>query len=299
MSLVERASHGAAIPISTFPGPHGFVGVIYRAQGVTSASGKPLYALAWAMPKAGMIGLGKMIDAQGNIISGPTGFALDALRAPMGTATGTTVSTGPLSATAVTASGASASVQTPDAALVNAETAALISGKASTVSPGKASPDVLDEALSPTNSFVEGGNGPVITVFASPDSKRALALYNDTLPLVKKGQLRIRWVPTGTGARSLAISESILSAPNPETSWALNFHTYNQKMHVGGVQGESNVQMEEIVDGNTEILARMGHVHSIEAFYCDNSSAQAVEMPAPITSESLAKVLKFVGSDCA
>lgn len=297
--LVSKASHGEAVPVSTFAGPDGMVEVIYRAQGVLSASGKPVYGTAWAMPKQGIVGLGEAIDANGNLLSTPgANFALNAVKNPA--VQGTSNSTSPSAATASTASGNGAT--TPNVALVDEETAALLHGEAvpaAAVAPGMSSnPGLLAAALTPLNSFIEGENGPVVTVFATPDSRKAWHIYKNTHVAVKTGDMRIRWVPIGTGARSLAVSESILSAPNPEKSWALNFQSFNSKTRAGLVPGENNVEMEEEVDGNTEILARMGQVRTLEAFYCDQKSAKAVQIPEPVTSEGLQKVLKMIGTDC-
>lgn len=293
IQLVRTISDGDAVPVATFPGPHGMVEVIYRARGVLDAAGKPLYSSAWVMPRYGLVGLGDLIGAHGNVIGGPATFALHAEKNPV-TAETASATAGAGSVTAP----AGSSAATANDGLVNAETAALLHGQGQAAIGAVKSMNNLDAALDPLNSFVEGSAGPIVTVFASPNSERAMALFRDAEPLIKEGKMRIRWVPIGTGARSLAISEAILAAPESESSWALNFRNFNQKMHVGGVGGEQNTRMESIVDGNTEILARMGRVSTIEAFYCDRKSARVVENPGPVTAKGISAILPKIGSDC-
>jgi thiol:disulfide interchange protein DsbG len=259
MDLVQTASNGSAMAVSTFPGPTGITGVVYKVIGNMG----PTYGLAWVLNHQKLVLLGQIVNRHGKTISGPSGFVISANTRPLVAATPTAstlpASTGP----------------------VSAQTAAMVS------------------ALDVQNGFTEGHGGSIVTVYFDPDSKKAMSFYKSIMPLVNAGKITIRWAPVAmNGVASLERAEYILSAPNPAVALRINFSQFSIKQHHGGSPLDRNMTMMEEIDANTDVLARLQKPVPLAVFYCDQKTAMPAAIWEAASTKALQQLLPKMGADC-
>lgn len=285
ITILQNASHGAAMAVSTFTGPDGFVGVVYRT---VSPSGGYLHGLAWVLPAKKMVFLGDLLDANGNMVAGPAEFSLHTIRHPL-----VLPNAVPGKANAVTTAPAVSSAS--PAATAAAPSPVLFSGK----QPDTGTSAYLT-AYNDGNSFVEGSSGPIVTIFFDPNSESAFALYKELSAETHKGTIRVRWVPIAVkGQTSLQRAEYILTAPSPAAALRLNFDHYDMRTHQGGAPLLSNMNMMSQVDQSTAILSIIGHPDSLVGFYCDQKTNSALPIYKPnLTFDHIQKLLPGMGYDC-
>ncbi|MBU2765029.1 hypothetical protein HAP94_02175 [Acidithiobacillus ferrivorans] len=259
MDLVQTASNGTAMAVSTFPGPSGITGVVYKVSGNMG----PTYGVAWVLNHQQLVLLGQIVNRHGKTISGPSGFVISANARPL-VATTPTASTLPAST-----------------APVSAHTAAMVS------------------ALDVQNSFTEGHGGPIVTVYFDPDSAKAMTFYQSVMPLVNAGGITIRWAPVAmNGVASLERAEYILSAPNPAVAMRINFAQYSLKQHHGGSPLDRNMTMMEEIDANTDVLARLQKPVPLAVFYCDQKTAMPAAIWGAATAQTIQPLLPTMGANC-
>lgn len=158
----------------------------------------------------------------------------------------------------------------------------------------------MDTAYSSGDGFMEGTTGPEATVYIDPDSAKGHDLYLALAPLIHAGKIKIRYVPIAEkGKHSLAVAEAILSAPNPEAALSKNEHLFKKKadgQNTGGLRGIApNLQMTQIVDGNTGMLAAAGYIDDPVMVYCNRAGQYQVQEGHQATLD-LNAVLQNIGA---
>lgn len=289
VTLLQNASHGVAMAVSSFTGPDGFVGIIYQSP---SPDGGFIHGLAWVLPKQKMVFLGDLIDSKGNMVAGAPEFALHTLRHPLtvGASTATTSS----SAKTVTDHPVATTAPSQSASFANAVDHSVFSGHSMSGS------GAYIAAYNDQNSVLEGHSGPIVTVFFDPDSESAFALYKEMSNESHKGLIRVRWVPIAVkGQTSLQRAEYILTAPSPLAALRLNFNDYNVKLHQGGAPLLSNMNMMSQVDQSTAILSLLGHPDSLAVFYCDHKTSTPVPIYGhQVKFTAIQKLIPHMGYHC-
>ena len=159
---------------------------------------------------------------------------------------------------------------------------------------------VMATAYNGGTGFVVGTAGPEATVYIDPDSGKGHALYLALAPLIQGGKIKVRYVPIAEkGKNSLAVAEAILSAPNPATALDKNEHLFKKRANganKGGLRGITpNLQMTQIVDGNTGMLAAAGYISDPVMVYCDKAGNYQVQQGHQATMD-LNAVMENIGA---
>ncbi|MBU2774242.1 hypothetical protein HMI48_10240 [Acidithiobacillus ferrooxidans] len=158
---------------------------------------------------------------------------------------------------------------------------------------------IMATAYNGGTGFVVGTTGPEATVYIDPDSEKGHTLYLALAPLIQGGKIRVRYVPIAEkGKDSLAVAEAILSAPNPATALDKNEHLFKKRANganKGGLRGITpNLQMTQIVDGNTGMLAAAGYISDPVMVYCDKTGSYQVQQGHQATMD-LNAVMENIG----
>ncbi|MDA8378730.1 MAG: hypothetical protein M0Z50_17190 [Planctomycetia bacterium] len=159
---------------------------------------------------------------------------------------------------------------------------------------------VMATAYNGGTGFVVGTAGPEATVYIDPDSGKGHALYLALEPLIQGGKIKVRYVPIAEkGKNSLRVAEAILSAPNPAAALDKNEHLFKKRAdgaNKGGLRGiPPNLQMTQIVDGNTGMLAAAGYISDTVMVYCDKAGDYQVQQGHQ-ASMDLSAVMENIGA---
>lgn len=122
--------------------------------------------------------------------------------------------------------------------------------------------------------FILGHAGPKIAVFLDPNCIFCHMFYEDVLPELNDGKLRIKVVPVGfLKPSSLPKAVRIMESKNPAKAWAFNEAHFNVHTEEGGIQPAKNVHtsVADEIDSNTRLLSHAGGVATPTIAYCNKS----------------------------
>lgn len=129
--------------------------------------------------------------------------------------------------------------------------------------PRPLAPAAVAQAVAHSKTFVLGSKGPEVTVFMDPNCIFCHRLYEQAVPLLAQGRLRLRVVLVGfLKPSSLGRAAAILMAPDPQRALASDEQGFNVTTEEGGIAPPSNIpaRMRAAVDANTKLLAASGAV---------------------------------------
>ena len=127
--------------------------------------------------------------------------------------------------------------------------------------------------------FVVGTKGPVVTAFMDPNCIFCNRFYNDVMPLVKKGELRVRFVMVGfLKPTSIPRSVAILAAKNPAQALDRDEKNFDAKNEEGGEAPAtgSHPKEEAEVRANGELLAKSGPVSTPTLVFCKEGNGPEI-----------------------
>lgn len=138
-------------------------------------------------------------------------------------------------------------------------------------------PDELAaKTLSDGQTFVVGSKGPILTAFMDPNCVWCHELYKNIMPLVKDGQLRVRFVmvsilkPETSTQRAVAI----LGAKDPAAALDKNENGFVASTEEGGIAPLSGDHADLVskVQANTNLMAVSGPVSTPGLLFCDKTA---------------------------
>lgn len=137
--------------------------------------------------------------------------------------------------------------------------------------------DALRQASSArTQALLEGSKGPVLTVFIDPNCSYCHVLYQDVIPYVRKGKLRVRFVVVGViKADSKDRAVAILSARNPLAALRQDQERFNMTAEEGGFPLNGAVRTASAaltVAANNALLTKSGISGTPALLYCSKGS---------------------------
>ncbi|MGH7121337.1 MAG: hypothetical protein ACREFP_20490 [Acetobacteraceae bacterium] len=129
--------------------------------------------------------------------------------------------------------------------------------------PKPLAPAALAEAVSAVHPFVIGQRGPELTAFMDPNCIWCHRLYEEAVPLVSAGKLRLRVVLVGfLKPSSFAKAVTILGSPDPAQALAFDEDHFDVTHESGGSVPARHIPPDigNAVTKNTKLLAASGQM---------------------------------------
>lgn len=126
--------------------------------------------------------------------------------------------------------------------------------------------------------FTVGKKGPLVAAFLDPNCIFCHLFWDQAMPLVQKGEFRLKVVPVGfLKPSSLPKAVTILMQKDPEQAWAANESGFNVKQEEGATvpAKKLNPQIRQEVLANTKLLSESGEEATPTVVMC----AKAGEKP--------------------
>lgn len=136
----------------------------------------------------------------------------------------------------------------------------------------------LGEALV-GKGFIVGTKGPLITAFMDPNCIFCNRFYNDVAPLVKSGQVRVRYIMVGfLKPTSIPRSVAILAAKDPAKALERDEKNFDEAHEEGGEAPATgnHPKQEEEVRANTELMGKAGPISTPTLVLCKTGNAPEI-----------------------
>lgn len=127
--------------------------------------------------------------------------------------------------------------------------------------------------------FIVGTKGPVITAFMDPNCIWCHRFYNEVMPAVKSGQVRVRFVMVGILKQtSIARAVSILAAKDPATALDKDEKGFVESTEEGGIEAAKapNPDLEAKLHDSVGLMAEAGKVSTPGLLFCDKTQDNKV-----------------------
>jgi thiol:disulfide interchange protein DsbG len=119
--------------------------------------------------------------------------------------------------------------------------------------------------------FIVGSSGPIVTAFMDPNCVFCNKFYNEIMPSVKSGKLRVRFLMSGfLKPTSIPRSVAILAAKDPAKALEQDERGFDQAHEEGGIAPlkETRNDLEAEVAANTALMASGGPVATPAILAC-------------------------------
>ena len=160
-------------------------------------------------------------------------------------------------------------------------------------------------SLPAARAMVTPGRGPILTAFIDPNCSFCHLLYDQIMPHVLKGELRVRFVMVGVVKRDSAQrAAAILSAPNPLAALAQDQRGFDVAREEGGYPiAKAHPAPDSIaaIAANNALIAKAGIDGTPALVYCSRKKASVrmiVGMPMSLPA-LLADLSDRPASGCA
>lgn len=127
-------------------------------------------------------------------------------------------------------------------------------------------PELAKEILDKKVGFVVGTKGPIVTAVMDPNCGYCNRFYNDVMPLVKKGEVRVRFIMVGILSQdSVSKAAAILADKNPAK--ALDLSEKNAGKPFSGSAAAPEFQAQ--VQANTDLIQKAGQLSTPTLLICN------------------------------
>jgi thiol:disulfide interchange protein DsbG len=137
-----------------------------------------------------------------------------------------------------------------------------------------------DRVLSSSNpGFVVGTQGPVLTAFMDANCIWCHRFYQNVMPAVKAGKVRVRFVMVGILKQtSVPRAEAILSAKDPAAALDKDEKGFVESTEDGGIAPikTPNPDLEAKIQSSVGLMADAGKVSTPGLLYCDKATQKPV-----------------------
>lgn len=148
------------------------------------------------------------------------------------------------------------------------------------LSPAK----LADKLVADDIGFTVGTQGPVITAFMDPNCIFCNRFYNDVMPLVKQGKVRVRYVMVGfLKPTSIPRSVAILANKDPAKALDRDEKNFDAAHEEGGAEPlkEANPEIEAKVAAYTALMGEAGPISTPTLVVCKAGQDVAIERGQP------------------
>lgn len=123
--------------------------------------------------------------------------------------------------------------------------------------------------------FILGRKGPVVAVFMDPNCIFCHKFYEEIMPDVKSGKIRLKVIPVAfLKHSSMPKAITIMSAVDPAAAWATDESLFNEKTEEGGAKpwasswGPIPHKALQEITANTRLLVRTGEMSTPTIVAC-------------------------------
>ncbi len=152
--------------------------------------------------------------------------------------------------------------------------------------------------------FTVGTKGPLLTAYIDPNCIYCHKFYQEVMPLVNAGRVRVRFVPVAfLKPSSPAKAVALLAAADPAAALAKNEKDFDTSTEEGGIAPakDPDPAVAAKVKANTELLAKSGQVATPTLVYCSRKGSPVLlqGLPPDAMTQMTKTIAPFRGGHCA
>ncbi|HQU15819.1 MAG: thiol:disulfide interchange protein DsbG [Chromatiales bacterium 21-64-14] len=142
----------------------------------------------------------------------------------------------------------------------------------------------LTERSARADGFTVGKKGPLLTAYIDPNCIYCHKFYEQIMPLVKKGRIRVRFIPVAfLKPSSPGKAAALLHAKDPAAALATNEDSFDTTHEEGGLSPLAHPPAALLarIKSNTELLGKSGQLATPTLIYCNRKGTPVLLQGLP------------------